>query len=173
MALDTQKAEAILDADFLRKLERLAIVARKVRLGVNKGERRSKRKGISVEFADYRDYVQGDDLRFIDWNIFGRLNALYLKLFEENNATHVFVTSELEEAIFLADNLLIMSNRPSQVKKEIRVDLGRPRDWSIATSERYLEIKAEALELLHEEALKASQSSGKVDIDLSGFTQPV
>lgn len=73
----------MLDAEFLRRLERLAIVAKKVQLGVNKGERRSKRKGISVEFADYRDYVQGDDLRFVDWNIFARLGALYLKLFQE------------------------------------------------------------------------------------------
>jgi NitT/TauT family transport system ATP-binding protein len=99
------------------------------------------------------------------------MQEYYLKLFEESQATHVFVTSEVDEAIFLADNLLVMTNRPSGVKKEIQVDLGRPRDWNIATSKRYLEIKAEALELLHEEALNASKSSEKVDIDLSGFTQ--
>jgi uncharacterized protein (DUF58 family) len=73
----------LLDPDFLRKLERLAIAAKRVQLGLSKGERRSKRKGSSVEFADYRDYVQGDDLRFVDWNIYGRLDALYLKLFRE------------------------------------------------------------------------------------------
>ncbi|MBX7255597.1 MAG: DUF58 domain-containing protein [Candidatus Hydrogenedentes bacterium] len=77
-------AETLLDAEFLRKLERLAISARKVQLGLAKGERKSKRKGSSVEFADYRDYVQGDDLRHVDWNIYGRLNALYLKLFQES-----------------------------------------------------------------------------------------
>ncbi|MBW1778333.1 MAG: ABC transporter ATP-binding protein [Deltaproteobacteria bacterium] len=99
------------------------------------------------------------------------MQEYYLKLFEENNATHVFVTSEVDEAIFLADNLMVMTNRPSRVKKEIHVDLERPRNWSIATSKRYLEIKAEALELLHEEALKASKTSEKVDIDLSGFSQ--
>jgi len=48
-----------------------------------KGERKSKRRGSSVEFADYRDYVQGDDLRHVDWNIYGRLESLYLKLFHE------------------------------------------------------------------------------------------
>jgi uncharacterized protein (DUF58 family) len=75
--------ERILDAEFLRKLERLMLVARRVHLGMAKGERRSRRRGSSVEFADFRDYVQGDDLRFVDWNIAGRLDALYLKLFEE------------------------------------------------------------------------------------------
>ncbi|MDX9974031.1 MAG: DUF58 domain-containing protein [FCB group bacterium] len=75
--------ERILDAEFLRKLERLMLVARRVHLGMAKGERRSKRRGSSVEFADYRDYVQGDDLRFVDWNIASRLDSLYLKLFEE------------------------------------------------------------------------------------------
>jgi uncharacterized protein (DUF58 family) len=76
-------AESLLEPDFLRKLERLAISAKRVRLGHARGERKSKRKGSSVEFADYRDYVQGDDLRHIDWNILGRLDALYLKLFQE------------------------------------------------------------------------------------------
>jgi len=73
----------VLDAAFLRKLERLALVARRVRAGNAKGERKSMRKGSSVEFADYRDYVQGDDLRHVDWNLFGRLDSLYLKLFQE------------------------------------------------------------------------------------------
>lgn len=75
--------ERILNAEFLRKLERLVLMARRVHLGSAKGERRSRRKGSSVEFADYRDYVQGDDLRFVDWNIASRLDALYLKLYEE------------------------------------------------------------------------------------------
>ena len=73
----------LLEPDFLRKLERLALISKRARLGMAKGERKSKRKGSSVEFADYRDYVQGDDLRHVDWNIAARLDALYLKLFEE------------------------------------------------------------------------------------------
>lgn len=73
----------LLTPDFLARLERLALMARKTQLGLAKGERKSKRKGSSVEFADYRDYVQGDDLRHVDWNIYGRLESLYLKLFQE------------------------------------------------------------------------------------------
>jgi uncharacterized protein with von Willebrand factor type A (vWA) domain len=83
METRVSEGNGILDAAFLRKLERLAISAKRVQLGSAKGERRSKRKGQSVEFADYRDYVQGDDLRFVDWNIYGRLDSLYLKLFQE------------------------------------------------------------------------------------------
>ncbi len=101
------------------------------------------------------------------------MQEYYLKLFEETDASHVFVTSELDEAIILADNLLIMTNKPSKIQKTIEVDLPRPREWSMVTSKRYLEIKAEALELLHEEAVKASTTSGKVDVDLSGLLEPV
>ena len=99
------------------------------------------------------------------------MQEYYLKLFEETHASHVFVTSELDEAIILADNLLVMTNKPSNIKKVIEVDLPRPRDWSMVTSKRYLEIKAEALELLHEEAVKASTASGKVDVDLAGLLE--
>jgi uncharacterized protein (DUF58 family) len=75
--------EPLLDAELMGRLERLAILAKKVQIGAAKGERRSKRKGTSIEFADYRNYVQGDDLRHVDWNIFSRLESLYLKLFME------------------------------------------------------------------------------------------
>jgi len=73
----------LLSAAFLRKLERLTLLVRKTQTGMRQGERRSRRKGTSTEFADYRPYVQGDDLRHVDWNIYGRLGALYLKLFME------------------------------------------------------------------------------------------
>ena len=55
-----------------------------------KGERRSKRKGQSVEFADFRNYVPGDDLRFIDWNTYARLDQLFLKLFLEEEDLHFY-----------------------------------------------------------------------------------
>jgi len=85
--------EPLLDPELLAKLERLSVIAKKVRTGAVKGERRSKRKGTSIEFADYRDYVQGDDLRHVDWNIYGRLEELYLKLFmeQEDLTVHLLV----------------------------------------------------------------------------------
>jgi NitT/TauT family transport system ATP-binding protein len=95
------------------------------------------------------------------------MQEYYLKLFETTKITNLFVTSEIEEAIFLADKLMVMTNKPTQIKKVIDVDLPRPRDWKMATSTRYRELKAEALELLHEEAVKASIASGKADVDLA------
>ena len=78
---------------FLRKLDRLSLVARRVRAGQVAGERRSTRRGTSVEFADYRDYTRGDDLRRVDWNIYARLERPFVKLFEEEEdlAVHLLL----------------------------------------------------------------------------------
>lgn len=73
----------LFDETFLRKLEQLSLVARRVRRGQFRGEKRSTRRGQSIEFADYRNYVRGDDLRALDWNIFARLEKPFIKLFEE------------------------------------------------------------------------------------------
>lgn len=83
MSVSASDSAPILDAAFLRRLERMAITVRKSHAGAAKGERRSRRKGTSTDFADYRGYVQGDDLRHVDWNIYSRLDELCLKLFQE------------------------------------------------------------------------------------------
>lgn len=75
------RAEGLFSTHFLAQLERLTFVSRRTYPGRVKGERKSPHKGISVEFCDYRPYEVGDDLRYVDWNAFGRLNRLYLKLF--------------------------------------------------------------------------------------------
>jgi uncharacterized protein (DUF58 family) len=84
---------ALFGADFLRKLERLSLISRKLRSGRMKGERRSVKRGTSIEFADYRNYTAGDDLRRLDWNAYARLERLFLKLFqeEEDLTVHVLV----------------------------------------------------------------------------------
>lgn len=76
-------ATSLLDPQFLRRLERLKLQTRRMLGGQIKGERLSRRKGISIDFADYRQYSRGDDLRFIDWNIYGRLDRLFIKIFHE------------------------------------------------------------------------------------------
>lgn len=83
------------------------------------------------------------------------MQEYYARLFEEHRGSNLFVTSELEEAIFLADRLLILTNQPCRVKKIIEVTLPRPRDFSVMGAPEYLDIKREALELLHEEAMKS------------------
>jgi uncharacterized protein (DUF58 family) len=84
---------SLFDEKTLRKLDRLALVAGQVRAGQIKGERRSTKRGTSIEFADYRDYTRGDDLRRVDWNVFARLERPYVKLLEEEEdlAVHLLV----------------------------------------------------------------------------------
>lgn len=84
---------SLLSSEFMSRLDQLDLISRKLLAGKMKGERRSKRRGQSVEFADYRNYVIGDDLRFIDWNIYARLDRLFLKLFleEEDLSLHVLL----------------------------------------------------------------------------------
>jgi uncharacterized protein (DUF58 family) len=74
---------AILDPTFIKKLERLSLVTKRPFAGQMKGEKRSVKRGTSVEFADYREYILGDDLRYVDWNMAARLEKLFVKLFIE------------------------------------------------------------------------------------------
>jgi uncharacterized protein (DUF58 family) len=93
-AAKTRAEEAektLLDAEFLAKVGKLDLVSKKILQGRMKGEKKSKKKGRSVEFADHRAYAPGDDLRFLDWNIYGRLERLMIKLFHEEEDLHVYV----------------------------------------------------------------------------------
>ncbi len=91
--------EQLLDADFMARLEQLEIVSRKIHAARQKGERKSKRKGESAEFADYRNYVVGDDLRHIDWNIYARLDRLFLKLFLEEEELNVSILIDVSQSM--------------------------------------------------------------------------
>ncbi len=83
----------LFDPAFLRRLEELSIASRRISAGHVKGERRTARKGAGLEFTDYRPYVLGDDLRYVDWNIYSRLDKLLLKLYveEEDMCLHLLV----------------------------------------------------------------------------------
>ncbi len=86
------RVDELIDGTLMSKLDQVDILSRKIFAGKLQGERRSKKRGISVEFADYRHYVHGDDLRFVDWNIYARLDKLFLKLFlEEEDLSLVLV----------------------------------------------------------------------------------
>jgi NitT/TauT family transport system ATP-binding protein len=90
----------------------------------------------------------------------------YARLFEESHRTNFFVTTDVDEAIFLADRLLIMTNCPARVRAVIEVDLPRPRKLGdIVESERANEIKMQALSLLHEEAMKSFAGGSKAAAD--------
>jgi uncharacterized protein (DUF58 family) len=85
--------DELLGPELIGQLDRLDVLSRKIFAGKLPGERRSKKRGASVEFDDYREYVPGDDLRHIDWNVFARMDRFFLKLFreEEDLALHVVI----------------------------------------------------------------------------------
>jgi uncharacterized protein (DUF58 family) len=72
------------DETFLRKLERLAVIAKRAGRGLGRGERRVRRSGVGLELADHRSYTPGDDLRRLDWNLYGRLERPFVRLFDED-----------------------------------------------------------------------------------------
>ena len=87
--------------DFLKKLEYLHIVSRKVFSGASRAERRTRKIGAGVEFADHRPYAPGDDLRSLDWKLFGRLEKLMVRLFEEEEDLHVYLLVDISQSMAL------------------------------------------------------------------------
>ena len=85
------------------------------------------------------------------------MQEFYMRLCEREARTNVFVTSELEEAIILADSLVVLSNRPATVREVVQIDLPRPRNLDMLSSSEAYEYKRHAMEMLHEEALKSFQ----------------
>ena len=93
------------------------------------------------------------------------MQEYFLRLYEDRRQSVLFISSEIDEAIFLADRLLIMSNRPGQIKHSMEINLPRPRSADILTSMQYLNYKQEALEVLHSEAVKAFVGGSKAAAD--------
>lgn len=90
----------------------------------------------------------------------------YAGLVEESKRTNFFITTDIDEAIYLADKLLIMTNRPTRVRAELDIDLPRPRKHSdIATDDRANSLKMQALSYLHDEAMKSFSGGSKAAAD--------
>jgi uncharacterized protein (DUF58 family) len=104
--------DTIFDAEFMRKLERLSLVSRKLKSGVMKGERRSTKRGQSVEFADYRNYTPGDDLRRLDWNAYARMERLFIKLFQEEEDITVHLLLDASKSMDWGDPATITVSAP-------------------------------------------------------------
>src|SRR4026209_1708688 len=109
---------ALLSVELLRRLEQFQLLAAGRAKSAAKGERRSRARGQSVEFADYRTYVAGDDLRYLDWNLYGRLERLFLKLYEEER--------ELPVRIFLdaSESMTFGEPRKFDFARQIAADIG-------------------------------------------------
>src|SRR5882757_1681062 len=89
----------LLTPELLRRLEQFQLLAARRAKSSAKGERRSRARGQSVEFADHRSYVPGDDFRYLDWNLFGRLDKLFLKLYEEERELPVRIFLDASESM--------------------------------------------------------------------------
>jgi uncharacterized protein (DUF58 family) len=98
------------DEQFLKKLEYLYVVAKKVFVGRIRAERRSRKTGSGVEFADHRNYAHGDDLRYLDWSVYGRLDKLLLRLFEEEEDLHIYLLIDVS-ASMKSNNKLAYAQR--------------------------------------------------------------
>lgn len=81
----------LFDEEFQRRLDYLAVVSRRLFAGRMRAERKTKKSGSGIEFADHRDYVPGDDLRYLDWALYGRTGRLLLKLFEEEEDLAIYI----------------------------------------------------------------------------------
>src|SRR6185295_17624536 len=90
------------DESFLKKLEYLYVVSRKVFSGRMRAERRTRKTGSGVEFADHRNYTVGDDLRYLDWSVYGRLDKLLLRLFEEEEDLHIYLLLDASASMRLS-----------------------------------------------------------------------
>jgi uncharacterized protein (DUF58 family) len=90
---------SLLTPELLRRLEQFQLLATRRAKSSAKGERRSRARGQSVEFADHRNYVQGDDFRYLDWNLYGRLDRLFLKLYEEERELPVRIFLDASESM--------------------------------------------------------------------------
>ena len=108
----------LLTAELLRRLEQFQLLAARRAKSSAKGERRSRARGQSVEFADYRTYVHGDDFRYLDWNLYGRLERLFLKLYEEER--------ELPVRIFLdaSESMTFGTSRKFDFARQVAAALG-------------------------------------------------
>ncbi len=91
----------LFDRAFLTEVEKLYLVSKKVFAGKLRAERRTKKMGSGVEFAEHRDYTLGDDFRYIDWNLYGRLDKLLLRLFEEEEDLHIYILVDISASMTL------------------------------------------------------------------------
>jgi uncharacterized protein (DUF58 family) len=96
---------ALFDDRFLKTLEHLHMVSRKVFAGNLRAERRTRKVGSGIEFADHRTYARGDDFRYIDWNLYGRLDKLLLRLFEEEEDLHIYILVDVSDSMAIGTPL--------------------------------------------------------------------
>lgn len=94
---------SLFDERFLKKLEYLHVVSRKIFAGSLRAERRTRKVGSGIEFADHRRYAFGDDFRYIDWNLYGRIDRLLLRLFEEEEDLYIYILLDCSRSMLIGE----------------------------------------------------------------------
>lgn len=94
-----EQVSTFLDPEFLNKLEHLRLVAKRLSRSSAKGEHATSRRGFSLEFSDYRRYQKGDDLRYVDWNVYRRLGRLWLKLFTAEEEMNIYLLLDVSQSM--------------------------------------------------------------------------
>ena len=107
------EAEELFDDEFQRKLETLAIVSRRVFAGNMRAERRTKKNGSGVEFADHRNYAPGDDFRYVDWNVYQRFGKLLVRLYEEEEDLSIYFIVDCSSSMAFGDAQEVRSGAPA------------------------------------------------------------
>lgn len=115
--------------------------------------------------------IMDEPFRGLDAMSRGLMQEFFVRLFEENRRTNLFVTSEIEEAIFLADRLVVLSNRPATVRTVIDIQLPRPRNFHMLSSAEAYEYKRQAMDILHEEAMKSFKRTGAKSDFLEAYSK--
>jgi uncharacterized protein (DUF58 family) len=101
----TDDRSELFNEEFLKKLEYLHMVSRKTFVGTNRADRRMRKIGSGIEFADHRKYSMGDDFRYIDWNVYGRIDKLLLRLFEEEEDLHIYILIDCSKSMLIGEPL--------------------------------------------------------------------
>ena len=102
-AVAKKSSDALFDDEFQRKLDYLALVSKRVFAGRMRAERRTKKSGSGVEFADHRDYQPGDDFRYLDWNVYQRFDRLLLRLYEEEEDLAIYFIVDASSSMGFGD----------------------------------------------------------------------
>lgn len=98
-----EKDDDLFDEEFQRRLEVLSIVSRRLVAGRTRAERRSRKTGSGIEFADHRQYAPGDDFRHLDWNLYARTGRLLLRLYEEEEDLSVYVLLDVSRSMAVGE----------------------------------------------------------------------
>ncbi len=148
----------LFDETSLRKLQQLTLVTARVRAGALRGERRSLKRGAGLEFADFRDYVPGDDLRRVDWNVYARLDRPYVKLREEEEDLAVHLLVDASQSMDWGEGAQHKFNYALQLS----AGLG---SIGLSTGDR---ISVVMLHNMHpEQSREAAQSKGAINAEVS------